>query len=339
MQAGEAGDAAHASSGTSPVFEALLVRVAERWGDRAHDACVRCHQPGHGGDVGVGCVACHAAVGNNGTRDGRLVVDLDAPLAGPFSDPAPTEAHASTTRGLLASPDLCGTCHEVTAPGLLDEPTLSEHRDSPAAAIGMGCVDCHMPEAARDEIALGAGRARVGRSHRFVGVDPPWGASDAVARARAEETRVLVASAVGLSVEAGARATEVVVVLENRALGHAVPTGAAFLRDLWVDVEVERGDGTHETLPRVVELGSALLAGGAPVALVTDADEVRSRALAPDETRRVIVAIPEDARTVRARLSLRAVRHDALEALELASFVPAVPTLEVAVAERAMAGP
>jgi hypothetical protein len=329
-QAAEVAYAPHATSGTSPVFEALLPRVAERWGDRAHDACVRCHSPGHGGDVGIGCVSCHAAVGNNGSRDGLLVVDLDAPLAGPFDDPSPNAAHASTTRGLLSSPELCGTCHEVTAPGLLDEPTLTEHLASPAAELGIGCIDCHMPDEPRGEIASGAGRARIGRSHRFVGVDPPWGAPEEVARENNEQARALLASAVALSLEPGDAPGEVVVVLENRALGHAVPTGAAFLRDLFVDVVVTREDGTTETLSRVAELGTELLAHGVPVSLVTDADEARARALRPDETRRIAVLVGEGALAVEAVFSVRAVRYDALDALGLASRRSEVPTLEVA---------
>jgi hypothetical protein len=43
----------HASSATSPVFEAMLPRVEAAWGPSARAACVSCHSPGHGGDDAI----------------------------------------------------------------------------------------------------------------------------------------------------------------------------------------------------------------------------------------------------------------------------------------------
>ena len=63
---------AHATSGTSPVFVAMLPEVERAWGSTARERCVDCHAPAHGGDDGIGCVSCHAAVGNTAERDGLL---------------------------------------------------------------------------------------------------------------------------------------------------------------------------------------------------------------------------------------------------------------------------
>src|SRR5204862_829043 len=103
------------------------------------------HTPEHSPDAGIGCVSCHAAIGNHATRDGMLAVDLDVPLSGPFADAEPTEAHGSRSDGFLISPDLCGTCHELTGPNLVNEPTLTEFQASPQASAGLTCIDCHMP--------------------------------------------------------------------------------------------------------------------------------------------------------------------------------------------------
>jgi hypothetical protein len=294
----------HATSGTSPVFEALLAEVGERWGDRAADACVDCHQPGHGGDVGVGCVTCHAATGNTGERDGRLRVDLEMPLAGPRGE-GTNGAHAIRQTGFLTSASLCGTCHEVTSPGLLDEPTLTEYRESDVAAAGVSCATCHMPEG----------------EHRFVGIDPAWG-RDADARARAvEDARGLMAAA--LDLEARVEGDELFVSVENVGAGHSVPTGAAFLRDVWVGVSF----GGAPT--RVTSFGAEPTRDGARVALLTDADSVTHRSLAAGAVREERVPIPADAAEIVVTLRLRAIRWEVLDALGLQTRQEEVPTVDV----------
>lgn len=333
-QYSEWSESRHAASATSPLFEALLPRVAEAWGPVARDRCVSCHAPGHGGDEAIGCVSCHAAVGNRGEQNAALVVDLDAPLVGPFSDADPTAAHGTTTRTLLRSAVLCGTCHEVRGPGLLDEPTLSEHRGSPQAESGTSCVDCHMRALDAEPVALGATRARPRREHRFVGVDPAWGGS-AEDAARAEvDARELLASALTISIRR-VDAAHAEVLLQNVGAGHDLPTGAAFLRDIWVDVDVIDARGRAFELPRVIELGTRMLRDDHEVALVTDADRLEPRGIAPGASRAAVLEIPADATLpvrVEAAVRARAVRADTLQALSL----PSLPVLEVAAAQSAL---
>lgn len=320
----------HAASAASPVFEALLPRVADRWGTVARDRCLACHAPGHGGDDAIGCVSCHAAVGNRGEQNAALVVDLDAPLAGPFAATEPTAAHQTTTRALLASPVLCGTCHEVRGPGLLDEPTLSEYRASAQAREGRSCVDCHMRELNRAAIAVGATEARPRREHRFAGVDPAWGATpDEQARATTE-AQALLASALSLSAR-WIDATHAEIRLDNVGAGHDVPTGAAFLRDIWVDARVVDAAERARDLPRVIELGARMLHGDREVTLPTDADRIEARGLASGDHRSVVIELPGGdvhGRRVEAVLRARAVRSDILESLGL----PALGALEVGAA-------
>ena len=113
--------------------------------------------------------------------------------------------------------------------------------------------------------------------------------------------------------------------------GHAVPTGAAFLRRIWVDVELTDANAAALLLPAVLELGARATRAGAEVPLLTDADAVVSRALAPGEARTVRVTLPTGAPWLRARavLRARAISGDALAALGLGGRAAEVPVLEV----------
>lgn len=308
-----------ATEATSPVFQALLPRVEAVWGSVARARCVSCHTPGFGGDEAIGCVSCHAAVGNRGAQDGKLVIDLDAPLAASRESP-PTPAHDTEVRGLLTASELCGTCHDVRGPGLFDEGTFTELQSSPVP--GRTCVGCHLRRG--DE-----GRA----DHRFIGVDPPWGAPE-VARSRAaEDTRALLAEALSLRLTGASGGVEIT--LTNVGGGHAVPTGVSFLRDFWVDLRIVDASGATFDEPRIVELGARMTLAGSEVALPTDADTIESRSLAPEASRRVEVAWPAEAAlpvSIEATLRARAVRASTLTALGLSGRADEVPELVVAVA-------
>jgi len=312
----------HADSAGSPVLQAMLPAVEAAWGTFARTRCQGCHAPGHGGDDGIGCTACHAAIGNHAERDGMLAVDETMPMAGPWADTEPTPAHASRSGAFLATDGLCGTCHEVTGPGLLVEPTLTEFRASPQAAIGQSCIDCHMPvdEAPRPVTADGT-RERPVRSHRFVGFDPPWGAPPDEAARAAARTRTLLAAALVLSTEAREGAIDVSV--ENQGAGHSVPTGASFLRDLWVDLE---RDGVLVS-ERVLTIGDRPTHAGEPVALLTQADDVVHGSLAPGQAAHALVPVDGPVDVV---LRGRALRADVLETLGLGARADELPIHEIA---------
>lgn len=324
------------SRGTSsPVFAALVERVEARWGSSAAETCVACHQPRHGGpdEPGVGCVSCHAAVSLRDTRDALLRIDLTVPLAGPFGDTDAHGAHGTRGGGLVSDSQLCASCHEVSGPALFVETTYSEFVSSPQAAAGMGCIDCHMRELAEEvPLTVLGGPARRGREHGFVGLDPPWNATPADAARASERTRALLQEALELELTvADGRA---VVSLANVGAAHGVPTGVAFLRDIWVDVTVIDASGAalwHE--PRVLELGSRVRDGELDVALIVHADRVESRALAPGERREVVVELPRSlpgSSEVEVRLRAVAIRKEVLEALELEGLMEQMPRHEVA---------
>ena len=313
----------HARSDRSPLLAAMLPEVEARWGAFARDRCVGCHAPEHApehtpGESAIGCVSCHAAAGNHAERDGELAIDLGAPLAGPFGDAAPTPAHGSRAYGFLASDSLCGTCHELTGPNLVREPTLTEFRASPQAQAGMTCIDCHAPPSAPRPLAPGE-RDRPVRDHRFAGVDPPYGASPEEAARAAEDARALLASALSLEVEHAGEAIEIVV--RNVGAAHGVPTGATFLRDLWVDVEV----GEVVTAHRILRIGDQPTHMGVPVALLTRADAVAVASLPPGGAARARVAQAHGVAILRAR----AVRHEVLDDLGVPELAREIPTHDV----------
>ena len=341
----------HSVSGASPVFNALLPAVARAWGDAARARCVSCHTPGHGGDDGIGCVACHSAIGNSGDSDGRLLVDLGAPISGPFGDAIATPAHGSRTYDFLPSAELCGTCHEVTGPNLFKEPALTEYRASPAAANGKTCASCHMsavlpgpivalaPDASGPASPRATGlatpvRARV--DHSFAGIDPAWGAPPDEAANAAAHAAALVSTAIQVNVTPTSD-HGLDVSLTNQA-GHAVPSGAAFLRRIWIDVTFTDASGATNDENAVLVLGADPEKNGVATALITDADDVRSHVLAPGAVTTVHVAPPSAIGTnggsgnvashATVFLRARAITPEALHALGLEARESEVPILE-----------
>lgn len=287
----------HGTSGDSPILAALRPLVEDSWGERSRKLCDGCHTPGWGGDPTIGCVSCHAAVGNHGAHDGRTDVDLDEPLSGPLGDAAvPTSAHTSTTRSYLDDAELCGTCHEVTGPHLFVETTYSEYLD---ADVGQTCVDCHAPRIADGAWTDGT-PVRTRHDHRFAAMSPAWGADAGTAATFDAASATLLGTGLTLRVDGDE------VVLTNTGAGHTVPTGVSFLRS--VRVEVEQGGVVVDT---PIELGADLVAAGELVPLVTDADEVRPHGLAPGESR--AAALPTGPGT--ACLRVRALREDVEAAL------------------------
>jgi len=307
---------AHGRSAESPLLAALLPEVETAWGVGARARCEGCHVRSEVVDAVVSCALCHHAVGNRG-GDGSVVIDPSLPVATAREETS--APHDVRQTDLLRAATLCGSCHELTGPELFVEPTLSEHEASDMAQAGLTCADCHLPEREAD------GLSEPGHRHDFVGMDPPWGAPPAEAAGAAEDTLALLRAGLRLSLREDAG--ELVVTLENVGASHSVPTGATWLREIWVELELERADGIEMT--RVISLGGELTLGGEPVTLITEADSVQEHALASGELREVRV----DARGVRsatARLRARAVRPELLDALDLTSRIDEVPTHEVA---------
>jgi len=296
----------HGRSSDSPVFRALVAEVRVTWGEAVAQRCEGCHAPGHDGSDRIGCVTCHQAVGNRGTRDALLVVEPTAPIASPRPPTGPTP-HATRPGRFLAASELCATCHVLTGPEHFVESTWDEFLESPAAEAGLTCQSCHFPRV--------DGRG----DHGLVSVTPPWGRGATLLAERREAAAALVAGALELTVEA--ESDGVTVRLTNARGGHSVPTGATLVRELWVEVR-----SADAGVPRALTLVAEMTRDGVAVPLPTEADEVHPAALAPGASiARTLSLTPP----VEATLYLRPVRADSAEALGLDPDAPELRPITV----------
>lgn len=287
--AAEHAGSAHGEAAQSEVFVALRDRAQLAW--KAASFCDGCHRPVGGTAGGLGCLTCHASVGNLGRGDGALIFEPEGPVqTGLPSGRAP---HPGVQTGFLQSAELCGTCHDVDGPGPFQESAFSHWQASPAGARNQTCQACHLP------------RSPGGRtSHRPRGL----------MRGSDEEVRALLASAVALE-PVGRQGGAVVVRVIGRGDGHPVPDGASFLRALWLEARVQ-----GEPVGAPHWLSSRLFAGAREVVLPTEADRAEARGLEPGQARQVRFMVPEG---VRVEVCLRFVRYrpDLVAALGLAPEV------------------
>ncbi len=245
---------AHARASDSPVFVALRARATPE----QQTFCDRCHAPHQAeGERGVGCVTCHRAVGNEDTQNGLLIDGASDTMGGPYADADPGAAHRAAARPFVSASELCGTCHEVSGPGAFHETPFSEWSASPAKATGTTCAGCHMSTVPGNpsapplrEALVPGGKAREVRDHAFAG--PEDG---------------LLAGAATVTVTVADHAADhedVSVHVVSRLLGHALPTGARFLRDVHVSVTAtDELGGEHALEPE--SLSDAMTdAKGAP---------------------------------------------------------------------------
>lgn len=195
------------------------------------------------------------------------------------------------------------------------------------------------------------GPARTLHSHRFVGVDVPSTVTGDAAAEVDAEVQALLESAASLTltpVPAAAvpgQRLDLVVTLENRVAGHALPTGSAFLRELWLHVMVTDAEGRvlYETGgldaegdlkgpfstvepyadPGLIQLGARLLdATGTPTIFPWRAVEVASTAIPAGHSRTYTLYVPVGADaagplTVDATLRFRATPPHVLRVLGL----------------------
>ena len=290
---------AHARAPESDLFRALR----DRADPDTRAFCDRCHAPHAApGERGVGCVTCHTAIATRGVSNGRLVMGDGDEMLGGFDDARATPAHASRRSGFIRSADLCGTCHEVAGPGALVETPYTEWSRSPARAAGVTCVDCHMstsPGTTSTAHARGPaatdGPERQLSDHAFVGPEHPR-ASELLQRAAAIAVAVTGRDGDALAID---------VTVTNRNPGHALPSGARFAREVWVElVAVDALGGRHivtggldargapvEGDTQRIDLGDRVTRSGV-AALPLDADAPAVRAIPAGERRAYRLRVP-----------------------------------------------
>ncbi len=307
-QAEEFSLSAHARAATSSVFVALREQSISDLGEDIASFCNTCHQPEGGTPEGLGCLSCHAAIGNMEAQNGQLIRVFEGTILARRHDSPTTSSgiHKLVRNGFLGSSELCGTCHQIDGPAGFKESPLTHFLASPATAEGTECSDCHFgAEPGQPEerelraVALEGSREVPRANHQTIGLGGPQAKVISLLRQalrfeREGETIYLVAGSVG----------------------HHVPDGASFLRRLWVEEQVKQGT-IWVAENTVLELGAQLLdTAGEEVFLPSRAKRVRERGLLPQE-RKILNWSEEEGRQKRLCLIFLPYRRELLQALSL----------------------
>lgn len=219
---------------------------------------------------GLTCQGCHqfngaAASGGGGLSTAYMKgLQPGNTVFGPLADPAPSKAHASARSDAFDRPNtMCGNCHNVNldlngdgkiekGTDLVLQQTWDEYVTDYKAVGGTGtCISCHMPvvtalKKVTDGVESKAPDREV-HDHSFRGVD--YALDDAAQRTATRASRTaLLRSAATLVIEPGtltanATTTNLRVTVTNTNTGHNLPTGFAFVRQMWLEVRALSNGG------------------------------------------------------------------------------------------------
>jgi hypothetical protein len=188
---------------------------------------------------GVSCDLCHSIVGFEGDvpyNFNYIVAPGDVQQGVRSGTESP--GHEIAVNPFMMTAELCGTCHNEKDPwGLWVKSTHIEWLESPQAAAGIVCQDCHMPPAPGNSAPETGGADHPDiRQHLF------HGAHDSGKLAGAVEVRIYSNAD---SVKAGDEIVLTATVVNAKA-GHSIPSGSAEERLLWLDVTAVDSKGqTH----------------------------------------------------------------------------------------------
>jgi nitrate/TMAO reductase-like tetraheme cytochrome c subunit len=186
---------------------------------------------------GVSCDLCHSIVGFEGEVpfNFNFTVEPGDVTQGTRPD-VESPGHEIAVNEFLGTAEFCGTCHNEKDPwGLWVKATHLEWKESPQAAAGIVCQDCHMPPAAGNSAPETGGLDHPDvRQHLF------HGAHDSGKLAGAVEVRIHPAD---VEAEPGDTIVFTATVVNAKA-GHSVPSGSAEERVVWLHVEAVDASGT-----------------------------------------------------------------------------------------------
>lgn len=285
----------HANSVSDPLFEALYFQVIKEGDTKAKETCLRCHAPTtrvtkdfnltqEVTREGVTCDFCHSISRvNPGNRHEPYSYSLGRVTTG--SSRRIPSRHQPLDLTVQETSEFCGVCHEHRGrSGVLIMGTYSEWRDSPYAAQGVKCQDCHMPTL---KIALTAGpgapSTRKVNNHNIQG-------GHSLEQLR-QALKVEIAD-----IEKVQERLRVTVNLTNIGSGHMVPTGIPS-RKLTLIVKFK--DPSGEVIGKDFAHYQKVLADEQGRVLDTDLDQLLKAArvisdnrIAPKEVRQEVFYFP-----------------------------------------------
>jgi len=190
----------------------------------------------------ISCDLCHSITGFEGDVPFNFnwIVAPGGPKQGVRTG-TESPVHEIAANPFLASAELCGTCHNEKDPfGVWVKATHLEWQDSPWAAGGITCQDCHMPAAAGNSAPDAGGQDHPDvRQHLFHGAHDPGKLRGAV------EVRIHPSV---LEADAGGDVVLTATVVNAKA-GHMIPSGSAEERVVWMHVEATDAAGRRFHLP------------------------------------------------------------------------------------------
>jgi len=223
---------------------------------------------------GVGCATCHTfeepgivISGYMGLEEAQDRFNPSMTFYGPFSNPLENGFHKSQHSQLMEDLNvdrLCANCHEVkfdrnfdgvfeAGVDLILQTTDTEYRlyreEIPNAKT---CVECHMrPKQGAVVDGIPGAPPRQRHEHGFVGVDYPI---DVVLETGEDPQRQLredlLRSAADVAIETvdfinGELAFDISIKNRETDTGHNLPTGFAFMRQMWLEVKVVDANGQN----------------------------------------------------------------------------------------------
>lgn len=260
----------HAYSVVDPVFHSLNALGQEMTKGELKQFCVACHSPfatllndAPNGTLpslsqmspqargGVTCESCHKI---EAQRPGHGIdkFRLDGVIMGSVKDPVANSFHASEYNKVFEEGEVCSGCHDVVNQrGLHVEQTFTEWKTSLYPNRAISCQTCHMKmDPTPTAIAVGGPTNRRHHYHFMEGVDVPLtefpGRDKTIALVQDQLTANIRAEFLSPMPDAVLRkgaTLDVVYNVYNQFVGHNVPSGTIFERQMWVEVIVTNENG------------------------------------------------------------------------------------------------
>ncbi len=377
----------HALAHSEPVYDAYFIKASRDSGQALETFCARCHTPigVHQGTIpfrkaperpgdtavsavaaeGLGCDFCHTISGAEKLVNGGFVLQPGETKLGPYADSSST-FHQTKGSKLYRDSAYCGTCHNVTHPqnGIVLESTYTEWKQSPYAAEGVSCQDCHMTAGLTERVARKGQAASDGperehvSDHMFVGPNVLFASSKKAAAELRKLSLELLRRAGEVEIGTIDRhngALRLSIRVTNSGAGHGLPTGVTEIRQMWLEVKIvdARGKAVMHSgaLDRQGNLDAQAIkyttdvkdsSGRITSQFWNAVEKVRDHRIAARETVTEYLTLPPQAQSAEGELEVtvalryRSVTPAGLREVGAPADLVAIPVLTIAEAKRSL---
>lgn len=249
----------HSKSATDALYLKVKQQFVVERGEPAVRLCAACHAPvalmtGEVGlynresvssQQGVSCGFCHSLESVHSDSGGWLVnparvrahvggdvFAVNNNLAKALLYAKPRVHQEDMLRPVLSSGEVCKACHEFKINGVAVQSTWSEYQASSFPAKGVTCQSCHFSSNGAAN-TLESGEVALGRSKTTVQWHRLLGGSTMVSSDPQDNLTMLRGA---LKLEPLFVGSRLEVQVRNTGAAHAIPTGVADLRQLWLEV-------------------------------------------------------------------------------------------------------